>query len=122
MQFFGITSEAIGNMFAYGMYIFIHDYGWVLFAFLAMYLIYQIYMHEILSHFIGSHQWVLLHIKVDKNNLQSTLAVEQIFAQMHAIQTNFTFADKYLEGKVDMWVSLEIVSLGGKISYFVYTP
>ena len=79
-------------------------------------------MDEINSEFLSKADPVLLSIRISRENLQSTLAVEQIFAQLHAIYSGFTFAEQYLEGKVNFTISLEIVSLGGKVSFFVRTP
>lgn len=83
---------------------------------------FRLYMNKIIGNFIGSNEQIFLHIKVEKENLQSLLAMEQVFTQMHAIHGNFTWAEIYLEGKVNMWVSFEIVSIGGKISYIFRLP
>ncbi len=69
-----------------------------------------------------SNKPIFLHVKIEKENLQSILAVEQMFSNLHAMHTNFTWAETYFEGKINMWLSFEIVSLGGKISFIVRTP
>ena len=121
MEILASILESLNEMFSWAWYLFTHG-GWAFFVILTLYILYEYYLHEIQAHYFGTIKWTLLNIKVDKNNIQSTLAVEQVFAQMHAIHTNFTFPEKYLEGKFNLWISLEIVSIGGKISYFVYTP
>ena len=115
------TLQALGDMVTWAGILFIHG-GWIVFAILLIYILFKLYLDEIQGVWSRANPFIYLHIKVDRANLQSTLAVEQIFAQLHAIQTNYTFAEKYLEGKKDLWISLEIVSIGGKISYFVVTP
>jgi hypothetical protein len=108
-------------MLSYAWYLFING-GWLIFSVFLVYFLYRSYMREIGNHFLSKGDPILLQIKVERTNLQSTLAVEQIFAQLHAIHTAISTAEKYLEGK-DQWsIALEIVSIGGKISYFVYTP
>jgi hypothetical protein len=108
-------------MISYAWYLFAHG-GWLFFSIFFIYFLYRSYMREINNYFLSKADPVLLQIKVERTNLQSTLAVEQIFAQMHAIHTAISTAEKYLEGK-DQWsVALEIVSIGGKVSYFVHTP
>jgi len=96
--------------------------GWLVFLVLMIYVFYYIYMDAIHDEFLSKGDPVLLSIRISRENLQSTLAVEQIFAQLHAIYSGFTFAEVYLEGKMNFTISLEIVSLGGKVSFFVRTP
>lgn len=71
---------------------------------------------------MSQNPFAMIQIKVEKENLTSTLAVEQIFAQIHAVSTTITWAMRYLEGALDLWVSCEIVSIGGKINFFVRAP
>lgn len=114
-------SNTIGNMLASAWFLFLHG-GWLLVGLLLLAALYKIYMNEVQDFYMSKADPVLLQIKVQRDNLQSTLAVEQIFAQMHAIYTGFTFAETYLEGKINYVVSLEVASIGGKISYFVRVP
>lgn len=72
-------------------------------------------------HFLQSQQWVYLAIRSPKSNLQSTLAVEQVFAQLHVIATTPAFWDKHFRGRVPLWYSFEIVSAGGQTSFLART-
>jgi hypothetical protein len=47
--------------------------------------------------------------------------MEQVFAALHAIHQNFTWGEKF-DGKVVLWLSCEIVSIGGKVSYIYKIP
>ena len=96
--------------------------GWVAFVFIIVYILFQLYHFEIITQFLASQKWVFLSIKVPRENLTSTLAVEQIFTQMHALFSSLTFANKYMEGKIMLWYSLEIISLGGKVSFIIRAP
>ncbi len=102
-------------------YLFSHG-GWVLAVILVIYLLYQQYLNEIVDQFKSSQEWVFLHIRAPKENLVSTMAVEQIFAQLHAVHAGLTFPEQYIEGRVQLWFSLEIISLGGKISFIIRAP
>ncbi len=104
------------------IWVFLVHGGWLLFVWLVIQILYMMYRAEIEHQFIHSQQWVFLQIKVPKENLVSTLAVESIFSQMHALHASLTFAQIYVEGRTQLWHSLEIVSLGGKISYIIRTP
>ena len=101
--------------------IFIHG-GWVLVLVLAWFIAYYIYLDNIQSKFINAADPIFLHVKVQKDNLVSLRAVDSLFSQLHAVHTSFTWAEKYLEGRVNLWISFEIVSIGGKISYIIRTP
>jgi len=93
-----------------------------LFVALAYKMIRKLYMDKINGAFIMAADPVFFHVKIERENLQSILSVEQMFANLHAMHTNFTWAETNLEGKVNLWLSFEIVSLGGKISFIVRTP
>src|ERR1700722_19447865 len=111
---FGTIFSIIATIFTHG--------GWLLFVWLVLWILYKLYYFEIYHQWHHSLEWSYLQIKVPKENLTSTLAVESIFSQMHALHSSLTFANKYVEGKDQLWYSLEIISLGGKISYVIRTP
>lgn len=96
--------------------------GWMVFVVMVLWVLFHRYVEEIQGQYVKSLEWVFLSIRVPRTNELSTLAVEQVFAQMHAILSKATFAQKYVEGQVQQWYSLEIVSLGGKISFIVRAP
>jgi hypothetical protein len=96
--------------------------GFIVLVIIAMYVLFEQYMNEIGSQWSASQEWIFLSIRVPRANLVSTLAVEQIFTQMHAIHSGISFSGKYIEGKKQLWYSLEIVSLGGKISFMIRAP
>lgn len=96
--------------------------GWVLFVLLTIYFLYRLYVNEIQEQYVKSIEWVLLEIKPPKDNPTSFYNAEQVFIQLHQLFDNFTFQERYLEGKVVFTISFEIISLGGKISYLVRAP
>lgn len=102
-------------------FVFTHG-GWIAFVGVIVYILFKLYYFEIIGQFLASQKWVYLSIKVPRENLTSTLAVEQIFIQLHALFSSLTFTNKYVEGKIMLWYSLEIVSLGGKVSFIIRAP
>src|SRR6185369_11177122 len=97
-------------------------YGWLLFVWGAFIMFRHEYLEEIQGQFIKGVEWVFLEVKVPKDNRVSTLAVENIFAQMHALHASVTFEDKWIQGKFQQWYSLEIISLGGHVSFILRVP
>jgi hypothetical protein len=113
--------QGIGDIFGPLWFVITHG-GWLALVGLAVYILFKLYYFEIVGQFVASQQWVFLSIKVPRENLTSTLAVEQIFTQMHALFSSLTFTNKYMEGKIMLWYSLQIVSLGGKVSFIIRVP
>lgn len=96
--------------------------GWVVFIVLAVYLGFQLYLNEIQTQYKATLEWTYLEIKPPKENPSSFYSTEQVFIQLHALIDNWSLQEKYLEGRVVWWLSLEIVSLGGRISYILRVP
>lgn len=96
--------------------------GWVVFVLMFIYILFKLYENEIQTQYLQNMEWVFLEIKPPKDNATSFYNAEQIFIQLHQLYDNFTLQEKYLEGKVLFWISLEIVSLGGTISYILKVP
>lgn len=96
--------------------------GWIVFVLLGIYILYQLYMNEIQGQYLASIDYTLLEIKPPRENPTSFYNAEQVFIQLHQLFDNFNFQERYLEGKLVMKVSFEIISLGGKISYLVRVP
>jgi len=73
---------------------------------------------------IRSIDWKLIEIKIQKEIEKRPKTMEEFFA---AIYSSFdvmidTLYDVYLEGVVDLWFSLEIVSIEGDIRFYIRTP
>lgn len=117
LKLFPDITQALGAFW----WVFSHG-GWVAFVILVVFLLYELYRMEIQAQFRNSQEWVFLQIRAPRENEQSSLAVEQIYSQMHALHTTITWAHRYMEGRVQLWYSLEIVSLGGKVSMIMRVP
>ncbi len=65
---------------------------------------------------------VFLEIKLPKEIKKPIKAMEQIFADFHALHDAPNWREKWLEGQFQLALSLEIVSQGGKIHFYIRTP
>lgn len=99
----------------------IQYYGWVLFVWLFVALVYNYLKLENVNKYMSGIKWIFLEISVDETNERSPLAMEQVFASLHAIHTAITWGEAF-KGKVVLYMSCEIVSLGGHVSYIVKIP
>ena len=64
----------------------------------------------------------MLAIDIPKDNEQSLVAVEQIFAHLTGIGKRLNLIEKYIKGETPLTISLEIISLEGYIQFLIRTP
>lgn len=94
----------------------------IIVAFLAA-IYFQLRLFRKRLQFIGKVEWQMLEIKVPKEIIKTPKSMEQVFAGFYGIYSfGIKPTDKYLDGKVDLWISLEIVAKAGGIYFYVRTP
>ena len=71
--------------------------------------------------FIASQEHILLEIRIPKEIKKSPLAMEAVLAGIHFGPGEATWYYRYIRGKVRPWWSLEIVSFGGDVRFFIWT-
>jgi len=85
------------------------------------YLFFKNWMRYIRADFVNSTEMILLEIKIPKETMKSPLAMEIFFTSLY--QTgSATFMELFWKGKVRPWFSLELVSLGGQVKFFIWAP
>jgi len=72
------------------------------------------------ARFIASQTPIVLEIKLPRQILKTPKAMEQVFAGLNVGPGETTFISRWWEGKVRPWWSFEIVSIEGKIHYYVW--
>lgn len=73
--------------------------------------------------FKRSIEWTLLELRMPREVKKNPQAMEQILIAMHSLRNApKEFSDKYIKGEVTRWFSLEIVSFGGEVHFYVRTP
>ena len=83
-------------------------------------IIWQTYIYNIRYKFVKNLDWVLLEIKMPKGVIKSPAGMEIIFASLYQ-GGDGSLIKKYIEGKVRSWSTLEIVSIGGQIHFYIRT-
>ena len=63
---------------------------------------------------------VLLEIKLPKEIRKSPMAMELVFTQMY-LKASSNYYSTYFQGKIVPYYSLEIVSIGGEIHFYIWT-
>ena len=75
------------------------------------------------EQFVEGLKWTLLEIHMPKEVYKSPAAMEIVLTKaIHQTGGVSTWYAKYIQGKVLQWFSLEIVSIEGKIYFFIRTP
>lgn len=73
------------------------------------------------AQFIASQQTVLLELRMPRDTQKTPLAMEAIFSNLHISSGESNNYAKYWLGKKRTWFSLEIVSNGGQIRFYLWT-
>ncbi len=110
-----------GNPLEVMLYLFSNG-GWLLFVAVFIWGMWGVYMNYIWAKYSMGIKWTLLAIDVPQENLQSTKAVEHIFAVMWPFFESVNLIEKYIEGRYQLAFSLEIVSIGGYTQFLIRVP
>jgi hypothetical protein len=68
-----------------------------------------------------SFEFVMLEIKLPREILKTPIAMELVLQTLHQSSTG-NWYERWWEGKVKPWFSLEIVSIEGNVKFFIRTP
>jgi hypothetical protein len=94
--------------------------GWFIWApALAAYLFWKTWLNYIRTVFIRNLSWTLLEIKIPREIAKSPRAMELALTALHNTRDG-NILERYWQGFLRMWYSLEIISIGGQIHFFIY--
>jgi hypothetical protein len=112
--FFGVI-DSIVRIFGYVWWLVLP-----LFTFFAAWHLYMIYIR---LRYVQGIEWSMVELKIPQNVLKTPKAMEQIFAEMAAM---YSFGMKdveiYWDGKVEPWISWEMVGYAGGVHFYIYFP
>ena len=86
------------------------------------YAAFVLWHHYRQERFIMGIKWVLLEIQVPRDVVKSPSAMELIFSNAFYHKSIKGFWEEYMIGAPWLWFSLEIVSIDGRVHFFVRTP
>jgi hypothetical protein len=94
--------------------------GWFIWLpILAAYLFWKTWLDYIHRVFVRNLSWVLLEIKIPREIAKSPRAMELVLSALHNTKSG-NMLERYWEGFLRTWYSLEIVSIGGQIHFLIY--
>lgn len=85
------------------------------------YVLWKVWMYYIRAKYIGDQEYVLLEIKLPQEILKSPLAMEVVLNALHQTSGESTWYKRWFFGKMRASFSLELVSLEGKVKFFIRT-
>ncbi|MEK7195833.1 MAG: hypothetical protein AAB659_01165 [Patescibacteria group bacterium] len=95
----------------------------IVFVFIAIDIGKKFWLIAIHRKTLAGMKWVLLEITIPRGNLKSAKAMEQVFTSIHSIKSGpFKFWDTWWKGKMEEWVSFELVGDATGISFYVRVP
>jgi hypothetical protein len=101
-------------------YVFING-GWIAIT-ITFFWILTYYWLELRERvYAGSREWILLSISVPRVTEQTPRAVENIFAHLAGAHSPPTWKEKWIDGKIQDQISVEIISTEGRVSFLVYS-
>ncbi len=86
-------------------------------------LFWRIRLFYIRSEFLKNVKWEMLEIRFPADNVRTPKSMEHVFTTLYGIYSfGIKSFDKYLDGKVELWISFEIVGRADGIHFFIRLP
>lgn len=89
--------------------------------FFLLWLLLRMYIDANRASFMASQEYVLLDIVPPQDITKSPAAMELFLTALYQTGGEVTWYDRYVLGKVRAWFSLEIVSIGGNVHFYIWS-
>lgn len=71
----------------------------------------------------SAEKYVLFEIRIPRELEKSAKSMEHVFHTLHGLgNAPGNFREKWIEGQVPLWFSLELVSIGGELHFYLRMP
>jgi len=95
--------------------------GWAVLAYAVIYAGALLWVTYRQNKFVAHWEWQVLAIDIPALNIQTPMAVEQMFNQVSGAFNHVDITEKYWHGFKQQWFSFEIISIEGYIQFLVRT-
>ncbi|MFH1078544.1 MAG: hypothetical protein V1745_04695 [Patescibacteria group bacterium] len=95
--------------------------GWIILPILAWQVFTALWMNARTAGFNAKKDWIVLAIDVPRLHEQTPRAVENVFAHLAGAHSPPSWTEKWIEGKTQDTISMEIVSIDGNVQFLVRT-
>lgn len=115
------TPEEILLAFGKVIYAFFIDYWWLVLPPAIFFIFLDIWLIAIRTRWIKALPWITLEIRIPREILKTPKAMEQVFSGMHALYDPPNPLEKWWQGRLQEWVSFEMVGDSTGIHFYVRT-
>ena len=105
--------------FLYDFFKVVIDAGYLWFPAISAYFVWKFWLKYIRLRYVSKIDWILLEIKLPRELPKSPQVMEIVLNAMHQSRS-IVAINKYWEGALPTWHSLEIVSKEGSIHFYFY--
>lgn len=99
----------------------IKEYIWIPLPFVLFWAFWQTWMYYINNKYLAGLDWVLLEINIPEQVEVTPKAMEQVMTGLHGIYKGPNLLEKYIQGMLPRFFSLEIVGINGDVHFFIRT-
>lgn len=94
---------------------------WIFFIFFPLFRELMLYVHR--EEFKSKIKWVIFELRMPREILKSPRSMEQVLITFSSLRNApGNIYEKYWQGQVVLWSSLEIASFGGEIHFYIRIP
>jgi len=99
----------------------IKEYIWIPLPFVLFWGFWESWVYYINNKYLAGLDWVILEINIPEQVEVTPKAMEQVMAGLHGIYKGPNLIEKYIQGMVPRFFSLEIVGINGEIHFLIRT-
>ena len=97
-------------------------WGWIFVTWLVLWLAWEGYLLQKRNDYFDGMQWAYLQVQIPELTELTPKSMDNIIAVMSGMHKNPDLAEKYFEGYLEDWYSLEMQCLKGRVRYIVVVP
>ncbi|MCE9586667.1 hypothetical protein K8R04_05170 [Candidatus Uhrbacteria bacterium] len=94
--------------------------GWLILIPVLWFMVKNGWLEYIQNKHAAKREWILLRISVPKASEQTVRAIENLFALLAGAHSPASWTETWFEGATQPVMSIEIASIEGQVSYYVY--
>lgn len=101
---------------------FMYDWGWIPLPFILFLFWRWLWLYSLQLQYSKNADWITLELKIPHTVESTPKAMEQVFAGLYSMKKKSNLKEKWLEGKHQLYISMEICGIDGMIHFFIRTP
>jgi hypothetical protein len=96
---------------------------WFVSLVLSVLILREFWLVKIVYRYIQNIKWITLEVHIPRGNIKSIRSMEQVIASLYGIYSyGLRLWERIIEGKVESWISLEIVGHAHSVHFYIRAP